>query len=470
MRSSIWILLKARIFVRSGMRQVRFGLWVANLGLDAFDKSRMKRTALFIATVGLWISEKGTSLMRWGAFDAEMNADVDEIRADLTSQKQRVAGLWVKLWTYVMVLVIMASSAFAQPPRKKNAPPPGAEPPPISLDEAARVEAVITTELGVIRFEFFPNKAPKHVQAFVKNAKAGFYDGSAFHRAIKLGIIQGGDPLLKDSKTPKAKWGSGALSQLPDEFSDVKHVTGTVSAVRIPGKANSGGAQFFICASAQMALDGQFSAFGQVTEGIEVVDKISLSEADDDQRLITPIKIVSVKIEAKREEPFKEATVDDMRKEVILHTSLGDITVALEPDLAPEHVRNFLKLVQTGWYDHTSFHRVVPGFVIQAGMGAGRPGGQVHYADKWVRNVKGEFSQTRKHVRGVLSMARANDPDSALTSFFLVLAPATNLDGKYSIFGKIVDGFEVLDKIEKAPRNGEAPIERIELIEAVIKP
>ncbi|MFN0112644.1 MAG: peptidylprolyl isomerase [Blastocatellia bacterium] len=371
------------------------------------------------------------------------------------------------------VLPIFVASAFAQavpPARKKNAPQPGAEAPPISLEEAVKVEAVITTELGVIRFEFFPTKAPKHVQAFVKNAKAGFYDGSAFHRVIKYGIIQGGDPLLKDPKTPRAKWGSGALNQLSDEFSDVKHVTGTVSTVRIPGKANSDGAQFFICASAQTALDGQYSAFGQVTEGIEVVDKISLAEADEEQKLATPIKIISVKIEAKREEPFKTAAVDEMRKEVILHTSLGDITVALEPDLAPEHVRNFLKLVQTGWYDHTSFHRIVPGFVIQGGMGSGRPGGQVHYADKWVRNVKGEFSQVRKHVRGTLSMARANEPDSALTSFFLVLAPATNLDGKYSIFGKVVDGFEVLDKIEKTPRNGEAPIERVELIEAVIKP
>lgn len=388
-------------------------------------------------------------------------------RREKTSLSLRLS---VSLSLCLLLMVCGAVKAQTPPPRKKNAPPPGAEPPPISVDEATRVEAVITTELGVIRFEFFPKKAPKHVQAFVRNAKAGFYDGSAFHRVIKYGIIQGGDPLLKDPKTPRAKWGSGALNQLPDEFSDVKHITGTVSAVRIPGKANSGGAQFFICASAQTALDGEFSAFGQVTEGIEVVDKISLAEADDEQRLNTPIKIISVKIEAKREEPFKEATVDEMRKEVILRTSLGDITVAMEPDLAPEHVRNFLKLVQTGWYDHTSFHRIVPGFVIQGGMGSGRPGGQVHYADKWVRNVKGEFSQTRKHVRGVLSMARANDPDSALTSFFLVLAPATNLDGKYSIFGKMVDGFEVLDKIEKVPRNGEAPIERVELIEAVIKP
>jgi len=370
------------------------------------------------------------------------------------------------------LLCLLAVAGLAQPPRKKNAPMPGAEPPPVSLDEATSLEAVITTDLGVIRFEFFPDKAPKHVQAFIKNARAGFYDSSAFHRAIRLGVIQGGDPLLKDQKTPRARWGSGALGQLPDEFSDVKHVTGTVSTVRIPGKANSDGAQFFICASAQPQLDGQFSAFGQVTEGIEVVDKISMAEVDAEQKLNTPVKIISVKIEPKREEPFKNDGVDEMRKEVILHTSLGDLVVALEPDLAPEHVRNFLKLTQTGWYDHTIFHRVVPGFVVQGGLSQGRAGNQTHYADKWIRPLKGEFSATRKHTRGVLSMARAGDPDSALTSFFIVLAPAPNLDGKYSIFGKVVDGFDTLDKMEKVQRgpDGQTPIEKIELIEAVIKP
>ncbi|MDX2031784.1 MAG: peptidylprolyl isomerase [Blastocatellia bacterium] len=371
----------------------------------------------------------------------------------------------------LLLLLGAAGDAFAQaPPRKKNAPPPGAEPPPVSLEEAARLEAVITTDAGVIRFEFFPDKAPKHVQAFVRNARAGFYDGSGFHRVIKYGIIQGGDPLLKDPKTPRARWGTGGLNLLQDEFSDAKHVTGTVSTVRIPGKPNSDGVQFFICASAQPDLDGKFSAFGQVTEGIEVVDRISLNETDAEQKVAAPIRILNIKIEAKREEPFREATVDEMRREVLLRTTLGDITVALEPDLAPEHVRAFLKLVQTGWYDHTPFHRIVPGFVIQGGMGAGRPNNQTHYADKWVRTLKGEFSQTRKHIRGVLSMARAEDPNSALTSFFIVLAPAPNLDGKYSIFGKVVDGFEVLDAIEKVQRNGEAPAERLELIEASIKP
>jgi cyclophilin family peptidyl-prolyl cis-trans isomerase len=371
----------------------------------------------------------------------------------------------------LICLMLLSISSFAQPPRKKNAPRPGSEP-PVSLEEAAKLEAVITTDLGAIRFEFLPDKAPKHVQAFVKNARAGYYDGSAFHRVITRGLIQGGDPLLKDPKTPRVRWGTGGLNQLPDELSDVKHVRGTVSTVRIPGKANSDGAQFFICASTQSGLDGQHSAFGQVTEGIEVVDKISLVEADADQKTVNLVKIVSIKIEPKREEPFKDVGVDEMRKEVFLRTSLGDITVALEPELAPEHVRNFLKLVQTGWYDHTAFHRVVPGFVVQGGVGDTRAGQAPHYADKWVRKLKGEFSQTRKHIRGVLSMARTDDPDSAATSFFIVVAPAPNLDGKYTIFGKVVDGFETLDLMEKVNRreDGQTPVERIELIEAVIKP
>jgi cyclophilin family peptidyl-prolyl cis-trans isomerase len=371
------------------------------------------------------------------------------------------------------ILLLVAATIFATigsaqqaPPRKKNVPPPDA---PVSAEEAARLEAVITTELGAIRFEFYPDKAPKHVQHFIRNARNGFYNGSAFHRAISLGIIQGGDPLLKDPKTPRARWGSGGLSQLPDEFSDLKHVRGTVSTARIPGQANSGGAQFFICASPQIPLDGAFSAFGMVTEGMDIVDEISLAPVDAEKKLVNAIKILSVKIEPKKTEPYKEATVDEMRKEVLLRTSVGDITVALDPDLAPEHVRNFLKLVETGWYDHTAFHRIIPGFVVQGGMGATRAGNKPHPADRWVRKLKGEFS-ARPHVRGALSMARTDDPNSAETSFFIMLAPAPSLDNKYTIFGKVVDGFEALEKMSAAPRTGETPTERIDLIEAVIKP
>ena len=339
----------------------------------------------------------------------------------------------------------------------------------VTAEEAAQLEAVVTTDLGAIRFEFLPNKAPKHTQQFIRLARSGFYDGSAFHRVIQRGIIQGGDPQLKDPKSPREKWGTGALSQIADEFSDIKHVRGTISTVRIPGQPNSGGAQFFICASPQPQLDGQFSAFGEVTEGIEVVDRISMAPADSNNLTVTPIKIISIKIEPKKPEPFKDATIDQMRKDVLLRTSLGDITLEMNPDLAPEHVRNFLKLVQSGWYDHTAFHRIIPGFVIQGGIGSTRGGDKSHPADKWVHKLKGEFSRTALHVRGVLSMARASDPDSADTSFFIVLGPATHLDGKYTIFGKVVDGFDTIEQIEKVPRHGETPDDRIELIEATIK-
>ena len=339
----------------------------------------------------------------------------------------------------------------------------------VSPEEASTLEAVVATDLGTIRFEFRPDKAPRHAQQFIKLARTGFYNGSAFFRVVQRGLIQGGDPLLKDPNTPRERWGSGALNQIADEFSDLKHLRGTISTVRIPGQTNSGGAQFFICASPQPQLDGQFSAFAQVTEGIDVVDRISLAPADANQLVTAPIKILSIKIEPRKAEPFKDATIEQLRRDVLLSTTMGDITLEMDPSLAPEHVRNFLKLVETGWYDHTAFHRVVPGFVIQGGIGSTREGGVGHPADRWVRKLKGEFSRVN-HIRGVLSMARGDDPNSADTSFFVMLGQAPHLDGKYTVFGKVVDGIDVLNEIEKVARDGERPRQRIELIEAAIKP
>src|SRR5215211_5345859 len=208
----------------------------------------------------------------------------------------------------VAVALLLAHQSFAQQKKRDTLPADTAA--LVSVQEAANLEAVITTDLGVIRFEFLPDKAPRHVQQFIKRARAGFYDGSAFHRVIPRGIIQGGDPYLKEPRKPRQQWGAGALNEMPDEFSDAKHTRGTVSTVRIPGRANSGGAQFFICASPQPQLDGEFSAFGQVTEGIEIVDKISLAPADEKQTTVTPVKITGIKIEPKNVEPFKNATVD----------------------------------------------------------------------------------------------------------------------------------------------------------------
>ena len=383
----------------------------------------------------------------------------------MPSVGDRKMGLPAFALILVLVPAFPLGPAAAQV-KKKTAQ---AEQASVSVEEAAKLEAVINTDLGAIRFEFFTDKAPKHVQQFIKLARQGFYDGSAFHRVVPRGIIQGGDPLLKEASTPRTRWGTGGLNQTPDELSDVAHGRGVVSTVMIPGQPNSGGAQFFICASTQAQLDGKFSAFGMVNEGLDVVDKISMTPADANQLTLAPIKIISVRIEPKKEAPFKYATVEQLRRDVLLVTNLGEMTLEMDPDVAPETVRNFLMLVQTGWFDHTAFHRLVRGFVIQGGLGSTRASGQTHPADRWVHNLQPEFSN-RNHVRGILSMARGAAVDSANTSFFIMLGPAPHLDGKYTVFGKVVGGFDVLEKIEQIPVVGEAPQQRIEIIEAAIKP
>ena len=325
------------------------------------------------------------------------------------------------------------------------------------------LEAVITTPLGVIRFEFAPAKAPRHVDEFIARARKGYYDGSAFHRAVANGIIQGGDPLLKNPKTPKNLWGSGGLNLLKGEYSDMKHERGVVSTVRIPGKPDSDGAQFFICVSTQPPLDGQFSAFGRVTEGLAIVEKISRVPTGENGFTDSPVKIDKITIEPKKREPYVDTPVDQLRKTVKLPTTLGTIEITLEPDWAPNHVRAFLKLLESGWYTGTSFHRVVKEFVVQGGMGHTRPDSAPHDADRWVRNLKGEFREDVKHVRGIVSMARGDDPDSATTSFFLMLGPAPHLDGKYTAFGRVTAGLEILDAFEKEPLEGETPTRRLEI-------
>jgi cyclophilin family peptidyl-prolyl cis-trans isomerase len=330
------------------------------------------------------------------------------------------------------------------------------------------LEAVVTTDLGTFRFEFAADKAPKHVALFLTLARQGYYDGSAFFRVVANGIVQGGDPLLKDPKTARNLWGSGGLNLQPSEISSLKHERGAVSAARIPNKPDSDGAQFFVCLYPQPTLDGQYTVFGHVTEGIEVAEWISRTPTGADGMTETPVRILKVTIEKKKVEPFLNATPDEMRKTVTLKTTLGAIQIKMEPDWAPNHVRNFLKLVSTGWYDGTAFHRLVKGFVLQGGMPNTRTGIPSHAADRWVHTVKGEFHADLKHIRGIVSMARTDDPDSATTSFFLMLGDAPSLDGQYSAFGRVVAGMEVLDAFEKEDVEGETPKRRLELIEAAI--
>ncbi len=332
------------------------------------------------------------------------------------------------------------------------------------------VEAVVRTSQGEFRFEFAPDKAPEHVRHFIQRAGDGYYDGSAFFRVVLNGIIQGGDPLLKDPQTPRKLWGTGGLKLLKSAFSDLKHERGVVSTVRIPGQVDSDGAQFFVCVSPQPGLDGQFSAFGRVTEGMDVVEAISQVPQAADGFTAEPVAIEQIRIEKRRTAPFASAPLEVLRRSVTMETTVGTVRIELAPEWAPEHARQFLNLVAEGWYDGVGFHRIVPGFVVQGGMGYYREPSKAHRADRWVRNLPGEFRADVKHVRGVVSMARDDDPDSATTSFFLMLGDGTYLDGKYSAFGRIVEGLETLEAFEREGVEGETPKRRLEIVKAVVDP
>lgn len=336
---------------------------------------------------------------------------------------------------------------------------------PLSAAEMAHKQAVVETTKGTFVIELLPDVAPNHVGYFIKLAREGAYNGTTFHRAIMMGIIQGGDPLSKDP-AKKDLYGTGGLGILNAEFNATPVSRGAVAAVLQPGKPNSAGAQFFIAVTDQLGLNGRFTVFGRVIDGIDVVQQISQVPVDAQGRVSERIEMTRVTIRdapAPDAVPFASATPEELATyHVVLETSKGDITLAFSPDKAPEHVRNFLRLAQSGAYDGTTFHRVVRGFVIQGGMMSTRATPLTQKQESYVHNLQPEFNDI-VHVAGTLSMARLDDPASASTSFFICTAPAPSLDGKYTAFGQVTSGMDVVQAIEAAPVHGDAPIEKIEL-------
>ena len=147
--------------------------------------------------------------------------------------------------------------------------------------------AVISTKYGDIVLEFYPKGAEKHVDSFITHAKNGYFDGTTFHRVIPGYIIQGGDPNSKDDDRSNDGLGGHAANfygegeeenpetwTLPAEFNDRPHITGTLSMARSPGRPNSAGSQFFICVGPTPQLDNKYTVFGQVVEGLDVIQKI----------------------------------------------------------------------------------------------------------------------------------------------------------------------------------------------------
>jgi peptidyl-prolyl cis-trans isomerase B (cyclophilin B) len=233
--------------------------------------------------------------------------------------------------------------------------------------------------------------------------------------------------------------------------------------VTIPGKPDSAGSQFFIVLADQPALDNQYTVFGRVSDGMEVLQKISETPLDEKGLAIERVEVRHVTIRDTPPEPFVgEAPSELGAYRGVLDTSAGPIAIEFFVEKAPETVRQFMRLAGAGVFDGTAFHRVVPGFVIQTGSLSSRSTPLTEKQQRLVRNLPPELNDT-KHVKGVVSMARGDAPDSATTSFFICTGTSAALDGQYTAFGRVVDGMAVVDAIESAPRDGEAPKARIDL-------
>lgn len=166
-----------------------------------------------------------------------------------------------------------------------------------------------------------------------------------------------------------------------------------------------------------------------------------------------------------KQRTFTKEEINKMAEtKAVIETKFGNIELRFFPDVAPNHVNNFIELAKKGFYDGTIFHRVIPGFMIQGGdPNSKNPDRSKHGLGGPGYTVKAEFNN-KPHKRGTLSMARAANPDSAGSQFFICIADAPFLDKQYTVFGEVVSGLEVADKIVSQPRDGrDNPNERIEI-------
>lgn len=186
------------------------------------------------------------------------------------------------------------------------------------------------------------------------------------------------------------------------------------------------------------------------------------------------LTIVLFALTASAENTTKKFTKEEIKKmadtRAVIETKFGNIELKFFPDVAPNHVKNFIDLAKKGFYDNTTFHRVIPGFMIQGGdPNSKNPDKSSHGMGGPGYSVKAEFN-SKPHKRGILSMARSTNPDSAGSQFFICVADAAFLDRQYTAFGEVVSGMEAVDKIVGQPRDPrDNPNERIEIKVKIIE-
>lgn len=180
--------------------------------------------------------------------------------------------------------------------------------------------------------------------------------------------------------------------------------------------------------------------------------------------VFTTLLAVSAGAEIKQKTFTKEEIKKMAETKAVIETKLGNIELKFFPEVAPNHVNNFIELAKKGFYDGTTFHRVIPGFMIQGGdPNSKNPDKSTHGMGGPGHTIKAEFND-KPHKKGTLSMARSANPDSAGSQFFICVADAPFLNKQYTVFGEVVSGIEVADKIVSQPRDRrDNPNERIEM-------
>lgn len=335
-------------------------------------------------------------------------------------------------------------------------------PPAFALEEGVDYGAEIVLDSGdVIVLDLLEAVAPEHVNNFVFLVNQDFYDGLTFHEVLPGVRTRAGDPTAGD---PAVEWASDAGYALPDEGGAADH--GQALAVDSEGlltmwrnEAGTSSSQFMITLAApDPAAVENLTAFGRVTSDLQILHGFG---SRDPSAIPTPPAgptIVDIRITINGEtqtaaqpvssEPDEPLTWDappafELTDGVDYQATIemadgGVIEIDLFEEVAPQHVNSFVFLARAGFYDALTFHRIIHGFMAQGGdptgIGSGGPG----------YTLPAEFNDT-SHVRGILSMARSADPNSAGSQFFIVYADAPHLDGQYTVFGEVTSGMDVVD-------------------------
>ena len=302
--------------------------------------------------------------------------------------------------------------------------------------------ARVTTTLGEFVIELDADKAPAGVTNFAQYVDDGFYDGTSFHRVVAGSLVHGGGYfrglVLKETRAPIANEADNGL----------RNVRGAVAMARTDDP-NSATSQFYVNLKDNPDLDAGdgnpgYAVFGQVVEGLDVVDAIGAAATGQRQGLSdVPVEDILIQRVQRTRRTVGRQSVPAAR----VVTSRGEFVIALDPDKAPTTVANFLQYIDDGFYAGTLFHRVVADFVIQGG------GYTLGLVEKEAGSpVANESANGLKNVRGAVALYYADDPDSATSQFVIHVADHPELDATeeapgLTVFGRVVEGMEVIDRI-----------------------